>query len=163
MTYMHDFQQYVRIGSEMLGMRKSTHGGPQGPILWPALFNVYIDDLLGVPKYCSFESYVAEDSKLHISFLVKEKDIYGAARQITEDLKKVASWWSQNTSLRINPHKTKLLLIGTRRKLQNAPWDLDLQKSGVRFLRRRALECIWMLHWVLMNIKNSSSSCLSSL
>ena len=119
---MHDRQQYIRIGSEMSGMCKSAHGVPQGSILGPALFNVYINDLPGVPDYCSLESYVV-DSKLHLSFLVRDVD--GAARQITEDLRKVAAWCCQN-SLRINRDKTKLLLIGTRQMLQNTPTDLDL-------------------------------------
>ena len=86
------------------------------------LFNVYINDMPGVPDYCSLESYV-DDSKLHLSFLVK--DIDDAARQITEDLMKVAAWCCQN-SLLINPDKTKLLLTGTRQMLQNMPTDLDL-------------------------------------
>ena len=54
-------------------------------ILGPALFNVYINDLPGIPDYCSLESYV-DDSKLHLTFPVK--DIDTATRQITEDLKK---------------------------------------------------------------------------
>ena len=83
---MHDRQQYIQIGSEMSGICQSTYGVPQGSILGPALFNVYITDMPGVPDYCSLESYV-DDSKLHLSFLVK--DIDGAARQIT-DLRKVA-------------------------------------------------------------------------
>ena len=85
-------------------------------------FNVYINDLPGVPYYCSLESYV-DDSKLHLSFLVKDMD--GAARQITEDLRKVTAWCCQH-SLLINPDKTKLLLIGTRQMLQNTLADLNL-------------------------------------
>ena len=66
---MHDRQQYIRIGSEMSGMCKSTLGVPQGSILGSALFNNYINDLPSVPDYsgCSLESY-ADDSELHLSF-----------------------------------------------------------------------------------------------
>ena len=83
---------------------------------------MYIIDLPGIPDYCSLESYV-DDSQLHLLFPVK--DIDSTARQITEDLKKVALWCRQN-SLVINHDKTKLLLICTRQMLQNVPADLDL-------------------------------------
>ena len=77
-TNMHDRKQYLRVGSEMSGMRKSTEGVLQVSILGPALFNVYINDLPGIPDYCSLESYV-DDSKLHLTFPVK--DIDTATRQ----------------------------------------------------------------------------------
>ena len=77
-TNMHDRKQYLRVGSEMSGMRKSTQGVQQVSILGPALFNVYINDLPGIPDYCSLESYV-DDSKLHLTFPVK--DIDTATRQ----------------------------------------------------------------------------------
>ena len=69
----------------MSGMRKSTQGVLQVSILGPALFNVYINDLPGIPDYCSLESYV-DDAKLHLTFPVKAIDT--PTRQITEDLKK---------------------------------------------------------------------------
>ena len=90
---MHD-RQYIRIGSQMFGICKSTHGVPQGSILGPALFNVYVSDLPRIPDCCSLESYV-DDFKLHLSFLVK--DINGAVQQITEDLRKVAAWCCHNS------------------------------------------------------------------
>ena len=129
---------------ECVNLHTRSH---KDPSLGPALFNVYINDMPGVPDYCSIESYV-DDSKLHLSFLVK--DIDGAARQITEDLRKVAAWCCQY-SLLSNPDKTKLLLIGTRQMLQNTPTDLDLRvtllgKELRPLFQRGTLGCIWTLH-----------------
>ena len=87
---------------------------------------MFINYLPGVPDYCSLQSFV-DDSKLHLSFPVK--DINSAARQITEDLKEVASWCCQN-SLLINPDKTKLLLIGTRQEGTYALFKTRYLKQG---------------------------------
>ena len=121
-SYLCERQQYVRIGCVASGVRTSSYGVPQGSILGPALFNIYINDLPGVTDHCSLESYV-DDSKVYLSF--SAKDVDGAIFQITEDLKKVAAWCCQN-SLLINPDKTKLLLIGTPQMLNAISTDLDL-------------------------------------
>ena len=74
--------KFELIGASLLALAKSIY------------YNVYINDLPGIPDHCSLESYV-DDSKLYLSFPVK--DIDSAAPQITEDLKKFALLCCQNT------------------------------------------------------------------
>ena len=90
-----------------------NHGVPQGAILSPLLFRIYINDLSGVPQSSELESYV-DDSKIFMSLPIE--DIASAKRMIEEDLRLVATWFFENKLL-INPEKTKLLFIGTRQLL----------------------------------------------
>ena len=70
-------ESYSTVGHE-------GHGVPQGSILGPTLFNIYINDLPGIPRVCSVESYV-DDSKLYLTFPLKEA--FTAMAQLSEDLK----------------------------------------------------------------------------
>jgi len=90
------------------------------------LFNIYINDLPLVPNICSLESYI-DDLKLYISFPVKDIDI--VAGQLTEDLRRIAGWCCAN-SLLIYPHKTKLLLLGTRQILHKIPDAIHVTLLG---------------------------------
>ena len=103
-SYLSGRSQIVHTGTTLSESHLTTHGVPQGSILGPALFNIYINDLPLVPNICSLESYV-DDSKLYISFPVK--DIDTVAEQLTEALRRIAAWCCAN-SLLINPDKTKL-------------------------------------------------------
>ena len=73
-------QQYVRIGVEALSLGAISHGVPQGSILGPALFSIYI------PKFGSLESHV-DDSKLYLSFSFK--DTYSVVQQMNDDYRRL--------------------------------------------------------------------------
>ena len=123
-SYLSGRSQIVRIGTTLSDSYFITHGVPLGPVL----FNIYINDLSLVTNICSLESFV-DDSKLYISFPVKDIDIDIVAGQLTEDLRRIAGWCCAN-SLLINPHKTKLFLLGTRQMLRQIPDDIQVTLLG---------------------------------
>ena len=114
-SYLSDRSPSVRIGHILSEGRVITHGIPQGSILGPALFSIYINDLPTTPIACPLESYV-DDSKIYLSFSFK--DINVAEIQLTDDLRRIAAWCCSN-SLLANPEKTKLLLFGTPQMLNH--------------------------------------------
>lgn len=125
-SYLSGRLQCVRIGTETSGLQSISHGVPQGSILGPALFTIYLNNIPSMPDVCSLESYV-DDSKLYISFPVAEAS--DMVQQINADLQKVASWCCYN-SLLINPDKTKLLVLGTRQMLKRLPDDFQVTLLG---------------------------------
>ena len=116
-SYQSERSQYVRIDSEVSDLKNIAYGVPQGSILGPALFNIYLNDLPTIPHFGSLDSYV-DDCKLYVSFPVK--DVNTIVQQINEDLSLIASWCCHNHLL-IGPDKTKLLVMGTRQMLQKLP------------------------------------------
>ena len=125
-SYLTNRKQVVRIGSTISTPLNITHGVPQGAILSPLLFCIYLNDLPLVPKTCSIESYV-DDSKVLLSFTMK--DVFNAQRNLEEDLHHVAAWCCKNQLL-INAKKTKFLLIGTRQLLRRLPVEMSLSFLG---------------------------------
>ena len=126
-SYLSDRSQSVRIGRILSEGRVITHGIPQGSILGPALFSIYINVLPTTPIACPLESYV-DDSKIYLSFLFK--DINVAEIQFTDDQRRIAAWCCSN-SLLANPEKTKLLLFGTPQMLNH------VQNFRVTFLDKK--------------------------
>ena len=105
--------QSTRLGTSRSEELIVTHGVPQGSILRPLLFSLYMNDLLSVVKFSIVESY-AGDTKVYLS--ISSKDIDFCLTKVTEDLRLSAVWYCTNKLL-INPSKTKLILFGVRQLL----------------------------------------------
>ena len=93
-----------------------TVGVPQGSIMGPVLFTLYVNNLFRVPNYCEPLGYV-DDIKLLVEF--PSSKLYHVAT-VNEDLKEISSWCCRN-SLLINPDKTKLLYVGVPQPMRTLP------------------------------------------
>ena len=102
--------QVVRIHSSVSDPLPVECGVPQGSILGPLLFSIYVNDLPEVARHCSTECY-ADDSKLFVSFNLH--DSQRAVQETNEDLLQVRNRCFGNRLL-LNPDKTKLIVFGSR-------------------------------------------------
>ena len=109
-SYLRGRSQSVRINSILSDPLPITHGVPQGAILSPLLFCIYLNDLPCAPQVCGLESYV-EGSKVFLSYSLPDVDT--AIANLEQDLLHVAAWCCENQLL-INPDKTKFMFIATR-------------------------------------------------
>ena len=109
-SYLTNLYQVVRIHSSVSDPLPVECGVPQGSILGPLLFSIYVNDLPEVPRHCSTECYV-DDTKLFVSFNLH--DSQRIVQEMNEDLLQVRNWCFGNRLL-LNPDKTKLIVFGSR-------------------------------------------------
>ena len=93
-NYLSGRSQRVRIGDAISDPLPLKYGVPQGSILGPVLFTIYVNDLLSVPAHCKSVCYV-DDCKLYLSF--RSTDIARVFGYLNEDLREIFRWCCQNS------------------------------------------------------------------
>ena len=106
-SYLSNRFQAVRINSELSDKLPIQSGVPQGSILGPILFNIYVNDLPSIPQCCKSKIYV-DDNKLYITFPVQQCP--SVVEDMNTDLTKISNWYFDNCLL-LNTSKTKLMLF----------------------------------------------------
>lgn len=109
-SYLEDRFQRVAVNYSISSARKIKYGVPQGSILGPLLFNLYINDIVSLSSDATFIIY-ADDTSLFFSG-TKGDTLVANANVV---LRKICVWANSN-SLKINATKTKAVLFRPRNR-----------------------------------------------
>lgn len=115
-SYLNNRQQCVEISRHTLSenkthrsaYRQNSCGVPQGSILGPFLFLLYINDLPNVTPYSCI--LYADDTTLSIE--LTDDNITKYEKEINDTLNKIIEWLNDN-NLHVNISKTKLIQFQT--------------------------------------------------
>ena len=112
-AYLTNRTQSVNINGIQSDAEPILYGVPQGSVLGPLLFVMYINDLPSVTKYCKVHLY-ADDTLLFF----ESSSVQAIEGALSQDLDHVVGWLNQNY-LMLNHSKTKVMLKGTHQKLSS--------------------------------------------
>ena len=126
--------QYVYVNNTASEKLPLQYGVPQGSILGPLLFVVYINDL---PFICSFAKFIlyADDANIIIS----ENNIAELQNKIELLLEKLQSWVNVN-GLKLNIQKTKYMIFSNVEKT-----DLNIKIKSTPISRSRCEKFLGIL------------------
>lgn len=110
-NYLANRNQSVKLNIHVSNELIVNCGVPQGSILGPLLFTIYSSNLYNHINHCNSHFY-ADDTQLYYSFSPDETA--QACEKINSDLKSLLQT-SNNHCLTINPTKSSVILIGTRK------------------------------------------------
>ncbi len=115
-SYLCNRYRLVYLNGESSQLSPVKYGVPQGSVLGPLLFEIYMLPLGNIiKKYgISFHCY-ADDTQLYISI---RSDETSKLSKLTECVKNVKDWMNNNFLL-LNSDKTEILLIGPKNSTQN--------------------------------------------
>lgn len=128
-AYLSGRSQAVEINGERSEYLHLVRGVPQGSILGPLLFCLYINDLPDAISHCKVHMY-ADDVQIYRS--CKISDTSSCLDQINTDLAKINDWAIHN-GLCINPSKSKCIFLSKSNSAINDGFQIKINNNIIEF------------------------------
>ena len=161
-SYLTNRKQFVQFNRSKSSMQTIQCGVPQGSILGPLLFLVYINDL---PQQCNslHLTLYADDT----SIVISGDSVTETTRRLNDNLARIDNWFTSN-KLMINTSKTNFMVFSTKPSIQNSNFNVNINNSTItRVHHTKFLGVIidskltWQDH--IMHIKNKISKIIGIL
>ena len=125
-SYLTDRTQKTVVDGCLSEARAISYGVPQGSIIGPLLFILYVNDLPDCIKFSNILLY-ADDTVLYVS----AKDINIIEMTLNSELENVSDWFKSN-KLTLNTKKTKFMIFGTSSRLKTCPPpDIHIDNTAI--------------------------------
>ena len=126
-SYLSDRKQFVSINGFNSDLKNITCGVPQGSVLGPLLFLIYINDLYSSIKFCKVHHFADDTNLLHFTDSIKNLN-----KTINYDLKQLVHWLNAN-KIALNVSKTELVFFKPKKKQND--YDLNIKLAGKKIFQ----------------------------
>lgn len=117
-SYLCGRRQRVRLGDSFSSWCNTLAGVPQGGVLSPLLFAVFINSI----SHSLSSSYHLYADDLQIYRQAHVSDMDSAIAATNDDLNRILEW-SRSFGLRVNPSKTQVIIVGSSRMISRIDWN----------------------------------------
>ena len=125
-SYLANSSQYVKIDDTSSALLNVSCGVPQGSILGPLLFIIYINDITNASNIAMFILF-ADDTNLFF----KHHDLNTLFKNINFELSKIAVWFKINKSLLNTKKRNYILFHSGNKKVDNLGLEILIDNVKV--------------------------------
>ena len=160
--YLFSRTQQVLFQDELSSPCYLNSGVPQGSIIGPLLFILYINGLSDVIKHSELLMY-ADDTVLYCS----AKTISTIEKNLQEDFSMISNWLNENELIiNVKKGKTEIMIFGTSnklKKLDSPPFNIDhngeqiYHTTSYKYLGMMLTPNLNMTEYLTKSIKKASS------
>ena len=122
-SYLSNRKQYVQGGNIKSSLHSIISGVPQGSILGPLFFSIFINDL---PKSNSMKSILFADDTV---FVQSDNNLGKLQNSVNHEMTKVMDWLTAN-KLSLNISKTKYMLL-TNKDVSTESFVINVNRNRI--------------------------------
>ena len=118
-SYLSERKQCVKLGINFITWKDIYKGVPQGSILGPVLFNIFLNDIFNFVKESNLYNYADDNTLSHSG-----NNLEGLVKILENESTILINWFGDN-QMKANPDKFQAIAIGKKTKNGDIKFNLD--------------------------------------